>query len=226
MIYAGINNLFGEVIWFYPTSNSNVNLRSVTYSYLDSTAKRPIWFTNASSLFTRTTWQDSAIFGLPHATYYDADTDSSFDVTGNTEGVTYYYEHETGLNQIKGGVTAAIPANITSGDYDITQKVIRGAATNMADLRGDGENIMRVSRIIPDFVSQTGNAIIQLDLRNYPNNTASSSSLGPFTVTTSTSKVDTRARARAIALTISNTAVDTTWKLGTFRLDIQAGGRR
>jgi hypothetical protein len=226
MIYAGINNLFGEVTWFYPTSNSNVNTRSVTYSYLDSTVKRPIWFTNASSLFTRTTWQDSAVFGLPHATYYDADTDSAFDVTGNTEGVTYYYEHETGLNQIKGGVTAAIPANITSGDYDITQKVIRGAATNMADLRGDGENIMRVSRIIPDFVSQTGNAIIQLDLRNYPNNTASSSSLGPFTVTTSTSKVDTRARARAIALTISNTAVDTSWKLGTFRLDIQAGGRR
>jgi len=226
MIYAGINNLFGEVTWFYPTSNSNVNTRSVTYSYLDSTSKRPIWFTNASSLFTRTTWQDSAIFGLPHATYYDADTDSSFDVTGNTEGITYYYEHETGINQIKGGVTAAIPANITSGDYDITQKVIRGAATNMADLRGDGENIMRVSRIIPDFISQTGNAIIQLDLRNYPNNTASSSSLGPFTVTTSTSKVDTRARARAIALTISNTAVDTTWKLGTFRLDIQAGGRR
>jgi hypothetical protein len=226
MIYAGINNLFGEVTWFYPTSNSNVNTRSVTYSYLDSTSKRPIWFTNASSLFTRTTWQDSAIFGLPHATYYDADTDSSFDVTGNTEGITYYYEHETGINQIKGGVTTAIPANITSGDYDITQKVIRGAATNMADLRGDGENIMRVSRIIPDFISQTGNAIIQLDLRNYPNNTASSSSLGPFTVTTSTSKVDTRARARAIALTISNTAVDTTWKLGTFRLDIQAGGRR
>ena len=226
LIYCGINNLFGEVTWFYPTSNSNVNTRSVTYSYLDSTSKRPIWFTNASSLFTRTTWQDSAVFGLPHATYYDADTDSSFDVTGNTEGVTYYYEHETGLNQIKGGVTAAIPANITSGDYDITQKVIRGAATNMADLRGDGENIMRVSRIIPDFVSQTGNAIIQLDLRNYPNNTAASSSLGPFTVTTSTGKVDTRARARAIALTISNTAVDTTWKLGTFRLDIHAGGRR
>ena len=50
--------------------------------------------------------------------------------------------------------------------------------------------------------------------------------LGPFTVTTSTDKVDTRARGRAIALTISNTEVDTSWKLGTFRLDIQTGGRR
>jgi hypothetical protein len=226
MVYAGINNLFGEITWFYPEANSNVNTQSVTYSYLDSTAKRPIWFVNANSLFIRTTWQDSAVFGLPHATQYDADTDTSFDVTGNTEGISYYYEHETGVNQVRLGVTTAIPANITSGDYDITQKVVRGAATNMADLRGDGENIMRVSRIIPDFISQQGNAIIQLDLRDYPNDTAISSSLGPFTVATNTTKVDTRARARAIALTISNTAVDTSWKLGTFRLDIHAGGRR
>ena len=227
LIYCGINNLFGEITWFYPTSTSNVVNRAVTYSYLDSTAKRPIWFTNASTLFSRTTWEDSAVFGLPHATKYNASLDTSFDVTGNTEGTTIYFEHETGVNQQEAATSAvAIPANITSGDYDITQKVVRGAATNLGDLRGDGENIMRVSRIIPDFINQQGNAIIQLDLRNYPNNAAASSSLGPFTVTTSTDKVDTRARARAVALTISNTAVDTSWKLGTFRLDIHAGGRR
>jgi hypothetical protein len=227
LIYCGINNLFGEITWFYPTSTSNVVNRAVTYSYLDSTAKRPIWFTNASTLFPRTTWEDSAVFGLPHATKYNASLDTSFDVTGNTEGTTIYFEHETGVNQQEAATSAvAIPANITSGDYDITQKVVRGAATNLGDLRGDGENIMRVSRIIPDFINQQGNAIIQLDLRNYPNNAAASSSLGPFTVTTSTDKVDTRARARAVALTISNTAVDTSWKLGTFRLDIHAGGRR
>ena len=225
-IYCGINNLFGEITWFYPTATSNVNTRSVTYSYLDSTAKRPIWFTNDSTLFTRTTWQDSAVFGLPHATQYDANTDVSFDVEGNSDGITYYYEHETGVNQIRLNVTTAIPADITSGDYDITQKVVKGAATNMADLRGDGENIMRVSRIVPDFINQTGNTIIQLDLRDYPNEAAASSSLGPFTISSSTTKVDTRARARSIALTISNTAIDTSWKLGTFRLDIQSGGRR
>ena len=227
LVYCGINNLFGEITWFYPTSTSNTNNRSVTYSYLDSTAKRPIWFTNASTLYQRSTWADSAVFGLPHASKYDAGDDASFDVVGNTDGVSIYFEHETGVNQQEAGIAAvAIPASITSGDYDITQKVVRGASTNMADLRGDGESIMRVSRIIPDFVSQTGNAIVQLDLRDYPNDAAASSSLGPFTVTTSTNKVDTRARARAIALTISNTAVDSSWKLGTFRLDIQSGGRR
>jgi hypothetical protein len=39
-------------------------------------------------------------------------------------------------------------------------------------------------------------------------------------------KVDTRARARAIALKVANTATNQSWKLGTFRLDIQPDGRR
>ena len=226
LIYCGINNLFGEVMWFYPTSTSNVVDRSVVYSYLDSTPQRPIWYTNASTILRRTTWQDSSVFGLPHASEYDAGVDTSFDVTGNTDGISYYFEQETGVNYIKNATTYAVPANITSGDYDITQKIVRGAATSLADLRGDGENIMRVSRIIPDYITQQGTTIIQLDLRDYPNDTAASSSLGPFSTTSSTKKIDTRARARAIALTLSCTAIDSNWKLGTFRLDIQAGGRR
>ena len=85
---------------------------------------------------------------------------------------------------------------------------------------------MRISRIIPDFIAQQGNTTVKLDLRNFPNDSASSSPLGPFTTTSGTKKIDTRARARAISLTISNTAVDTNWKLGTFRLDVHSGGRR
>ena len=52
------------------------------------------------------------------------------------------------------------------------------------------------------------------------------SPLGPFDVTSSTTKVDTRARARAISLKIANTASSQNWKLGGFRLDIQPDGRR
>jgi len=221
MIYCGINNLFGEVMWFYPTSDSNINNRCVFYSYLDSTQERPIWFTNASSIFPRTTWIDSAIFGLPHATYYDADADTSFDVTGNTDGTTIYYEHETGVNYVKGGTTYAVPANILSGDFDITQDQQRGIT-----FRGDGEFIMRVSRFLPDFISQTGTTNVELDLRNFPNQTAASSSLGPFAITSSTNYQSCRARGRSVAVKISNTAVDSNWKMGTFRLDVHAGGRR
>jgi hypothetical protein len=221
MIYCGLNNLFGEVMWFYPTSDSNVNNRCVIYSYLDSTPDRPIWYTNASSIFPRTTWIDSAIFGLPHATFYDASDDDSFDVTGNSEGITIYYEHETGVNYVKGGTTYAVPANILSGDFDITQDQQRGIT-----FRGDGEFIMRVSRFLPDFISQAGNTIVELDLRDYPNETAASSTLGPFTITSGTKYQSCRARGRAVAVKISNTAVDSNWKLGTFRLDVHAGGRR
>jgi hypothetical protein len=222
LIYCGLNNLFGEIMWFYPTESSNVIDRAVIYSYLDSTPERPIWFTNASTLFRRTTWQDSAVFGLPQATAYNAGDDASFDVTGNTDGTTIYYEHETGVNQqTAGGVIAAVPANILSGDFDITQDQQRGIT-----FRGDGEFIMRISRFLPDFITQSGTAIVSLDLRNFPNQSAVSSTLGPFNVTTSTTYQSCRARARAVAVKISNTAVDSNWKLGTFRLDVHAGGRR
>jgi hypothetical protein len=218
LVYAGINNLFGEITWFYPTSTSNVNNRCVVYNYLDSTQETSIWSTNASSLFTRTTWEDSSVFGLPHATQYNAADDASFDVVGNTEGSTIYFEHETGFDQISASATSAIPSSITSGDYDITQDQREGVS-----FRGDGEFMMRISRIIPDFVSQSEDVIIKLDLRDYPNDAATTQT---YTSTPTTNFIDTRARARQIALTISNTAVSSNWKLGTFRLDVHSGGRR
>ena len=227
MITVGLNNLFGEIMWFYPTANSSVVNRMVCYNYQDSSPKRPIWTVGT---LARTAWADSAVFGSPHALEYDADgvepATSSTYVQGNTDGISTYYQHETGTDQVKGGTVTAITANILSGDFDITQRVIRGKQTNIADLRGDGEFLMKIRRFIPDFVSQTGNTRITLNLKNYSNDTASSSSLGPFDISSSTTKVDTRARARAIALKVENTSTAQDWKLGTFRLDLQADGGR
>jgi hypothetical protein len=224
MVSAGLNNLFGEVIWFYPSSTSSVINKQVTYNYFDSSPQRPVW-TNGT--LARTMWEDSAIFGSPHATEYDADTDTSFDVVGNTDGITTYYQHETGTDQNKNGTITAVTANISSGDFDISQRrSALGQTTAGADLRGDGEFLMKIRRFIPDFISQTGTTRVTLELRNFPNDTQSSSSLGPFDITSSTQKVDTRARARAIALKVENTASTQSWKLGTFRLDIQPDGRR
>jgi hypothetical protein len=223
MVSAGLNNLFGEVIWFYPTTGSSVVNRQVTYNYFDSSPQRPVWTVGS---LARTMWEDSAVFGSPHALEYTAGNDSSFDVVGNTEGRTIYYEHETGTDQVKGGTTTAIVASIESGDFDISQRVARGQSTGVADLRGDGEFLMKIRRFIPDFISQTGNTQVTLQLRNFPNDSQASSALGPFTVSSSTQKVDTRARARAIALKIANTTTNQSWKLGTFRLDIQPDGRR
>ena len=211
-IFAGLNNLFGEVTWFYPGSGAASNNRSVTYNYMDSTAERPVWTTSSLS---RSSWSDSQVFGKPHATEYDSSATSDSTV-GNTDGVTTYFEHETGTNQIKAGTGSAIAASIESGDFDLDQK----------GLAGDGEFMLKIRRVIPDFLQQTGDARVTLNLKNYPTDSQASSSLGPFTSTTSTTKIDTRARARAVSLKVDNTSTTQHWKLGTFRLDIQADGRR
>jgi hypothetical protein len=113
---------------------------------------------------------------------------------------------------------------ITSGDFDITQRRSNtGQTVGMPDLRGDGEFIMRISRIIPDFISQVGNTQVSFTTQNYPNSAQTTTN---FTVSSSTTKRDTRLRARSISMTIANTAVSQDWKLGTFRLDIHPGGRR
>ena len=216
-INAGLNNLFGEVIWFYPNSGSGVVNRMVAYNYLDSSPERPVWTTGT---LARTAWQDSSVFGKPHATEYNesaetADTDTNY-VFGNQDGTSTYYEHETGLNQVKEGATTAITANIESGSFDIGQQ----------GLAGDGEFMMKIRRVIPDFLSQTGNARVTLNLKDFPNQTKASSTLGPFTISSSSTKIDTRARAREISLKVENTSTGQFWKLGTFRIDYQPDGRR
>jgi hypothetical protein len=213
LINVGLNNLFGEITWFYPTSSSEVVNRSVTYNYMESTPQRPVWTTGS---LARTTWVDSAVFGLPHGTSYNA-TGTSYDVVGNTEGATTYYQHETGTDQVKSAATTTIAANIESGDFDISPQ---------QGLEGDGDYIMKIRRFIPDFLSQTGNTQVTLNLKDYPNSTQASSPLGPFTIDSTTTKVDTRARARLVSLKIANTGTAQDWKLGSFRLDIQPDGRR
>jgi len=216
-INAGLNNLFGEVMWFYPSANSGTVNKMVAYNYLDSTTQRPVW---TSGTLARSAWQDSAVFGKPHATDYDSSgttstTDANY-VYGNSDGVSTYYEHETGLNQVKEGAITAIAANIESGDFDIGQQ----------GLPGDGEYMMKIRRVIPDFIAQTGDARVTLNLRDFPNDAQVSSSLGPFTMNSNTQKVDTRARARSISLKIDNTSTGQFWRVGTFRIDYQPDGRR
>ena len=213
-------------MWFFPTSSSEAINRMVSYNYLDSTTQRPIWVTNANTNFARTTWADSSVFGKPYGTAYDPDTDvpSTEDtfVIGNTEGSTTYYQHETGTDQVTAaGVTTNVLGSIESGDFDITQDKQKGVT-----FRGDGEFLMSIRRFIPDFLAQTGDTQVTLNLKNYPTDTYVSSSLGPFTITTSTTKQDCRARARAVQLKVANTGASETWKMGTFRLDTQADGRR
>ena len=212
-IHVAVNALFGEITWFYPSSGSDYIDRSVTYNYLDSRPDLLIWTTSS---LARSTWTIEGVFSKPYATQYSASlTPTAPTIIGVSNGASYYWEHEKGNNELLfNGTKNAIAAFIESGDYDISRD---------EGLQGQGEYLMRVSRIIPDFGSQTGDAKVYLNSKAFPNSAAISTS---YTVTTATTQVNTRKRARQIALKIGNLSTDQTWRMGTFRLDIHAGGRR
>jgi hypothetical protein len=222
VVYAEHNTLYSEVNWFYPKSGSDQIDRVVTYNYAEQ-----VWTTGS---LARTTYADTGVFDVPYATEYSNNATPVFpDIQGITNrfGASTYYAHEVGTDQVNSSGTTAIAAFIKSGDYDITSsRSALGQATGQVNYRGDGEFFMSVKRFIPDFAVQTGNTKITLLLNDYPNNTASSSPLGPFTITSSTDKVDTRARGRLVALKIENDGTGETWRYGTLRLDAQPDGRR
>ncbi len=199
-VYASVNADFNEISWFYPSSNSNEIDRVVTFNYLEQ-----VW---AVGTLARTSWSDKGVFAKPYAT--DFSPSSTATATPTVQGVSSgrgnLYAQETG-NNANG---AALGANITSGDFFLRE----------------GEDLMSIGRFIPDFKNLAGSVDVTLQLADYPASTKASSSLGPFTITPSTTKKDCRARARQIALKIASTALNDAWRFGTFRADIKPAGRR
>jgi len=212
-IHGAVNNLFGEVTWFYCGQGSDEVNRSVSYNYIESSDSDPIWTTSS---LARTTWTPEGVYGKPYATQYVTNiAPTSPIINGVTNGASYFWQHEVGTDEVfASGITNAILANVESGDYDISDQ---------QGLQGEGEYIMRISRFLPDFGSQTGNAQVALNTKAFPN---SPTTTNTFTATTSTTQLNTRIRARQIAFKVSNTGTGENWRLGTFRLDIHAGGRR
>jgi len=208
-IYAGANHLYSEINWFYPKNGSELIDRVVTYNYSEQT-----WTTGSLS---RTTYFDATLFDNPYATEFSSTGTPTFPtIQGVTtaNGATTYYAHEIGNDQVDGtGVPTAIPAFIQSGDFDLA-------------VDGDGQVFMSMRRFVPDFKLLTGDAQVTINLRDYPTDTAASSPLGPFTITSSTDKIDTRARSRFASLKVANTSTGQSWRFGTFRADVQPDGMR
>jgi hypothetical protein len=214
IIYASHNSLFNEIVWFYPAgtplgSPAVQNNRSVVYNYVENN-----WSTMT---LARSSFADASTYDVPYATEYTSTgTPTIANLSGatNTFGASLYYAHEIGNNEISlNGTETAIAAYIQSGDFDLPTG-------------GDGENMLRLSRFIPDFKNLQGNAVVTIFLKNYPVDSGTSSQLGPFTINANTEKVDTRARGRLANIKIQNTAINETWRFGTFRADVNPDGKR
>ena len=201
VVQAGVNSQFNEVTWWYASESSNYINRFVTFNYLENA-----WSTGSMA---RSAWTDIGTYLRPLASEYliNSTEPTISTINGLTAGRCLLYFQEDGFNQADG---TPIFAYIKSGYFDI----------------GDGDNMMYMRRFIPDFKNQVGNLTVRLLLRPYPQANAVPSSLDPYPITPTTQKVDTRARGRQISLQIESSELDTNWRFGTMRVDIQPDGSR
>jgi len=209
VVYVGLNHLYEELTWFYPKAGSTFSDRCVTFNYQSGT-----WTTGS---LARSTWVDANLYEVPYATEFNSTTTPTFPLVQgitNINGGTIYYAHEVGTNEVdSSGNKTVIPAFIESGDFSI-------------NVEGNGQLFMSMRRFVPDFKLLQGNAQVTINLRDFPSDAEASSPLGPFTITSTTNKIDTRARGRFVSLKIANTSTDENWRFGTFRADVQPDGMR
>lgn len=195
-VVAGVNSQWGEVVWYYPTTNSNENDRYVIFNYVDK-----IWYFGNLS---RTAWIDRGIRQYPIA-------------AGQSGGSSYLYNHEIGVDDDG----SAMDCFIESADVDIgegekfllTRRVI-------PDLKFEGSS---ATNPVVDFTLKTktypGANYNQTD-------TLSTTRTATSPVEVYTNELDMRLRGRAFAFRVESDGLGVRWKLGAPRLDLREDGRR
>jgi len=216
-VCAGINNLFTEVTWWYPTSGSDFNNRYVVYNYGQNNAQLPMgnWYTGTNTNSIRTTWIDSLVYPKPYATAYSSSATGSFPaIIGETGlGRSVLFEQESGTDQVNpDGSVTALTSFIQSFSFSLQPD--------------QSEVFLAMRRFLPNFKVLTGNNQITLSIKDFPSQDDIETTLSPFIINSSTLKVDTRARGRYANIKIENTGVGESWRFGTFQVDIQPDGRR
>jgi hypothetical protein len=212
-VFAGHNSLYTEINWFYSKANSNQTDRVVTYNYEEQS-----WSTGT---LARTAYEDAVVFENPTATKFDTTkTPTVPTINGVSVGGSYVFDHEIGVNEVLNLTSTSttsfvISSFIRSGDFDL-------------DIEGDGEYFIKIRRFIPDFKYLEGNTKVTLFFKAYPADTTTAlglTTIGPFTISSTTDKIDTRARGRLASIKIENDALNDNWRYGVFRVDIQPDGR-
>jgi len=217
-VYAGINNLYTEVVWYYPTASSEFNNRYVVHNYGEG-KDIPMgnWYTGTNSNSIRTTWLDSLIYPKPYATAYDNTATGTFpSVIGSTGlGQTVYFEHETGTDQINpNGTTTTLTSFIQSFDFALNTQ------------EGPGQFMLSMGKFLPDFKTLANQVKLTILVTDYPQTISTDTALSPFTVDSTTTFVSTRSRGRYASLKIENTDSGENWRYGTFRAEVKQDGQR
>jgi len=202
-VFGGSNEAFNEVWWFYCSSSASDNDRYVVYNYLEH-----IWYYGSMA---RSAWLDSGLRAFPLAATFNS----------------VLVNHEEGVDDNETGTTAAIPAFITSADFDLE----------------DGDRFMLMSRVLPD-VSFEGSTATNpaITMSFFPlassgsgyNSPTSESGVSTGVATRSatspvevyTSQIHTRVRGRQLSMKIESSAAGVQWQSGATRIDIRPDGRR
>jgi hypothetical protein len=213
--FAGTNEGFNEVWFYYCSANSNVIDRYVIYNYLER-----IWYYGN---LTRTAWLDSPLRSYPMAAGY-ANSAVSPQYAGVNPGIIY---HESAVDDGTTNPPTAIASFIQSSDFDI----------------GDGHNFGFVWRIIPDVSfngSTSNNPTVNFTVLPRQNpGTAYGPDDNPAVISTQNYQTQrtyevqqfseyayVRMRGRQMAFKLSSNQLGTQWQLGTPRLDVRPDGRR
>jgi len=198
-VYAGTNEGFNEIWWFYCSADAIASDRYVVYNYIEN-----VWYYGTMG---RSAWLDSGLLPLPIAATYDSEL----------------VQHEDGVDAYVLGNQTALSANISSSEFDIGDGHNFGYVWRIVpDLTFTGSGTSPTPAVTMTLYpmqssgSGTGNSAVA-------NVTKGSN----YVITEEyTGIIYTRARGRQMIFKISSNQIGTTWQLGAPRLDIKADGRR
>ena len=205
--FAGTNEGYSEIWWFYCSANSTVIDRYVVYNYLDQ-----VWYYGTLG---RTAWLDSPLRSYP---------------MGATYSYTIVY-HENGNDDVEvSGQVNPISAYIQSSDFDIGDGHNFGFVWRMIpDITFDGSSTPAPNKPEVTFtVRPRQNPGAPYGTADSPTVASTQSYNGAryYTVQEFTQIVYTRLRGRQMAFKVSSDQIGCAWQLGAPRIDVRADGRR
>jgi hypothetical protein len=203
-VFAGSNERYSEVWWFYCSENSNQIDKYVIYNYLER-----VW---SYGTMSRTAWLDSALRPFPMAAYPEGDK------------VLY---HEANVDDVSGLTPVPIESYIQSSDFDIGDGHNFGFVWRiLPDITFNGSNVNEpkvTMTVRPRRNSGTPYGISDTpDVQSDQNYTGQRN----YDVQLFDGQVYTRLRGRQMAFRITSTDLGVSWQLGTPRIDIRNDGRR